>query len=89
MKIVCIVTISVVLNTSVEYSWQFLDEGYLYYSANTYQYTISQSEPILALKQSYSISYFTHNINFAQEQTTFPYTIHIQALSNCRPQIQI
>lgn len=87
-KVVCVVTLAVVLNASVEYSSQYVSQGFLYYSSNIYQYDISQQWPLLRLKQSYSLAYFSHTLNFTSEQTTFPYTIHLQPLSNCRPQIQ-
>lgn len=63
-NIICIVTLSVTLNNSVEYSEEYLYQGLGYYSANTYQYDISTIYPIMKLKQSYSLSYFTHVINF-------------------------
>lgn len=85
---VCIATFTVALNSSVQYSSQYLYSGLGYYSSNTYQYDISPTWPILSLSQSYSLSYFTHKIDFAGETTTSPYSIYIQPISNCRPQLQ-
>lgn len=79
---------AVTLNSSIEYSSDFIRNGLGYYSANTYQYDISPSWPILKLKQEYSLSYFSHTLDFTKENTNLPYTIHIQPMSNCRPQIQ-
>lgn len=40
-RVVCVVTVSVFVNGSVEYSAQYVSKGLLYYSSNTYQYHIS------------------------------------------------
>jgi hypothetical protein len=50
-NIICILTLAVTLNSSIEYSEQYLSNGLGFYSANVYHYEISEAWPVLGLKQ--------------------------------------